>query len=696
MAVDNFVSRLFYSTLDEFEEFNGNGPDLCGPKLGQGQWVCCTPGNLPDHSPKPNADGSCVTHLLTAVSECWKIAKEYDTTVEKLIEYNKGTTWGWADCNHLFPDTLICVGPGDPPLPVPNDEVACGPRKLGTEKPPKGTDLASLNPCPLNACCNGWGFCGTTADFCTPPKGEPITAANSDNCISNCGSGILTSLTPPAQFMSIGYFEAWNAERPCPWMDVDNIKKDHYTHIHYAFGRVTPGDYTVDISATQDQFDKFVQMTGVKRVISFGGWTDSTSGDRSFILRGAISTGREQFARNVVDFIIHHDLDGLDIDWEYPGAKDIDGIVPDASDGENYLETLKLIRSMLPSGKTLAIATPASFWFLQGFPIAEMATYLDYIVYMTYDLHGQWDWGKKYGQISCPTGDCLLSHANYTETENALSMITKAGVPSNKIIVGVTSYGRSFRMVEPGCTGPECKYMGPESGAKKGLCTGTPGYLSDAEINQIIQDGTSTPWKVEGEDSASSLGRREGVQVFYDHKSQSNVLVYDDVEWVAYMNRSNKEARKSAYQALNFGGITDWAVDLQEFSPNEYITPFVMKQLAEGEECKWKWLEGVDCLNEGIRNASSPKKWQWHEAATDCAWRFVKTEWSKQKGNESGEVFSLFVSKKLNGPRNFNCQEMSINGCSGSTPLCTVFQTIESGPAAMFIISSFMKLHEVR
>ncbi|KEZ43542.1 hypothetical protein SAPIO_CDS4454 [Scedosporium apiospermum] len=436
-------------------------------------------------------------------------------------------------------------------------------------------------------------------------------------------------------------------------------------------------------------------MTGVKRVISFGGWTDSTSGGRSFILRGAISTGREQFARNVVDFIIQHDLDGLDIDWEYPGAKDIDGIVPDASDGENYLETLKLIRSMLPSGKTLAIATPASFWYLQGFPIAEMATYLDYIVYMTYDLHGQWDWGKKYGQISCPTGDCLLSHVNYTETENALSMITKAGVPSNKIIVGVTSYGRSFRMVEPGCTGPECKYMGPESGAKKGLCTGTPGYLSDAEINQIIQDGTSTPWKVEGEDAASSLRRREGVQVFYDHKSQSNVLVYDDVEWVAYMNRSNKEARKSAYQALNFGGITDWAVDLQEFSPNEYITPFVMKQLAEGEECKWRWLEGVDCLNEGIRNASSPKKWQWHEAATDCAWRFVKTEWSKQKGNESGEVFSLFVSKKLNGPRNFNCQEMSINGCSGSTPLCTVFQTIESGPAAMFIISSFMKLHEI-
>jgi len=479
-------------------------------------------------------------------------------------------------------------------------------------------------------------------------------------------------------------------------MDVDNIKKDHYTHIHYAFGRVTPGAYAVDISATQTQFDKFVKMTGVKRVISFGGWTDSTSGDRSFILRGAISTGREQFSRNVVDFIIQHDLDGLDIDWEYPGAKDIDGIVPDASDGENYLETLKLIRSMLPSGKTLAIATPASFWYLQGFPIAEMATYLDYIVYMTYDLHGQWDWGKKYGQISCPTGDCLLSHVNYTETENALSMITKAGVPSNKIIVGVTSYGRSFRMVEPGCTGPECKYIGPESGARRGFCTGTPGYLSDAEINQIIKDGTSTPWKVEGEEAASNSRRRDGVKVFYDHQSQSNIVVYDDVEWVAYMNNSNKDARKSAYQALNFGGITDWAVDLQEFSPEEYITPFVMKQLAEGEECKWKWLEGFDCLNQGIQRANAPRKWQWDMVAADCAWRSVKKAWSESGGENNGTIFSLFVLEELDAQRNLNCQALGSNGCSGAPPVCTVYQTDKSGPAAGLIVSSFMQIHDVR
>jgi GH18 family chitinase len=51
-------------------------------------------------------------------------------------------------------------------------------------------------------------------------------------------------------------------------------------------------------------------------------------------------------------------------------------------------------------------------------------------------------------------GNCLRSYINFTETENALSIITKAGVPSKKLFVGITSYGRSFKMEKAGCTGP--------------------------------------------------------------------------------------------------------------------------------------------------------------------------------------------------------------------------------------------------
>lgn len=40
-------------------------------------------------------------------------------------------------------------------------------------------------------------------------------------------------------------------------------------------------------------------------------------------------------------------------------------------------------------GKSLSIAAPASYWYLKGFPIAEISQIVDYIVFMAYDLHGQ-------------------------------------------------------------------------------------------------------------------------------------------------------------------------------------------------------------------------------------------------------------------------------------------------------------------
>lgn len=50
-------------------------------------------------------------------------------------------------------------------------------------------------------------------------------------------------------------------------------------------------------------------------------------------------------------------------------------------------------------------------------------------------------------------------------------MITKAGVPSNKVAVGIASYARSFGMVDTSCTGPRCFYRGPDSTAEAGPCT---------------------------------------------------------------------------------------------------------------------------------------------------------------------------------------------------------------------------------
>lgn len=70
-------------------------------------------------------------------------------------------------------------------------------------------------------------------------------------------------------------------------------------------------------------------------------------------------------------------------------------------------------------------------------------------------------------------------------------MVTKAGLPSIKIVPGLALYGRSFEMADPDCKGPECRFTGKESGATKGSCTDTcvrPSYkINTSSSNNALQ-----------------------------------------------------------------------------------------------------------------------------------------------------------------------------------------------------------------
>lgn len=108
-------------------------------------------------------------------------------------------------------------------------------------------------------------------------------------------------------------------------MSVDDIDTSIYTHIHFAFATITKGDFQVDIGDDQvkEQFEIFKQMTGIKKIISFGGWEFSTAPGTFSILREAVlPANRDKFKTNLVNFLIKHNLDGIGLDWEYPGVSD--------------------------------------------------------------------------------------------------------------------------------------------------------------------------------------------------------------------------------------------------------------------------------------------------------------------------------------------------------------------------------------
>ena len=209
----------------------------------------------------------------------------------------------------------------------------------------------------------------------------------------------------------------------------------------------------------------------------------------------------------------------------------------------------------MPTGKTLSFAAPASYWYLQQFPVKDMAKQIDYIVYMTYDLHGQWDYRNKWAQDGCESGACLRSHVNLTETMLTLAMITKAGVPTKQVAVGISSYGRSFKMAQAGCTGSMCQFTANadnSSQAEPGECTATAGYISNAEIINLVNANVSS-----------------GAKTWYDFETDSNYAVWDSTQWVAYMTEDVKDSRKKRWKDFNSAGTVDWAVDLSEYTGDD-------------------------------------------------------------------------------------------------------------------------------
>lgn len=349
------------------------------------QWVCCSPGLRKRAAPGPRPDGSCVSYIIQNLDTCSSISATYDTTTADLYTFNK-QTWGWGGCDSLFPGMRICVGPGTPRLPAPNKDAVCGPTKPGTGSPAAGQEVKDLSPCPIKACCNVWGNCGVDKDFCVPTQsetGNPGTAApNTNGCVQNCGMDIVNNGSPPPSFIKVGYYEAWNRERPCLHMTPQQIPSS-YTHIHYSFADITPG-FGVGLGRFGDVFEQFKALRGPKRIVAFGGWAFSTEPETYQFFRDAVKAeNRNTFADACVNFVNTHGLDGVDFDWEYPGEPDIPGIPPGGpEESENYLEFIKVVKSKMPAGKTVSFAAPASYWYLKQFLIEEMAKVVDYIVYM--------------------------------------------------------------------------------------------------------------------------------------------------------------------------------------------------------------------------------------------------------------------------------------------------------------------------
>lgn len=126
-----------------------------------------------------------------------------------------------------------------------------------------------------------------------------------------------------------------------------------------------------------------------KRVkLSIGGWT----GSQYFSAIAASPSLRSQFLQNVLKAYRAYNLDGIDIDWEYPNSSGASGNTVSQDDSDNFLVLLTEMRQALPSGALITLATQVwPFADTNGAPktdVSGFASVIDWILIMNYDIWG--------------------------------------------------------------------------------------------------------------------------------------------------------------------------------------------------------------------------------------------------------------------------------------------------------------------
>jgi chitinase len=159
---------------------------------------------------------------------------------------------------------------------------------------------------------------------------------------------------------------------------------------------------------------------------------------------------RATFIESVTEFVTRYQLDGLDIDWEYPGmAGSTKNFRPE--DKQNYTLLLKELRVRFDNlekqvGRRLfiTVAAGASTEFLQHTEMAEVQRYVDTVNLMAYDYYEPGDekitgnHAPLYADASDPEG---------VSANGSVLAFEKAGVPAAKIVLGVPFYGHVWGQV---------------------------------------------------------------------------------------------------------------------------------------------------------------------------------------------------------------------------------------------------------
>jgi chitinase len=286
---------------------------------------------------------------------------------------------------------------------------------------------------------------GSTSFFRIPPKVQLFSLCLMGAMFLRSPASLQAESTPATQTAIIAYVFPQNEV-----IQPGEIAAGKLTRINYAFANLKAGRI---VEGFPSDAQNYAAMLALKKqnpsltvLVSVGGWLWSGN----FSDMALTERRRALFIQSAVEFIKRYQLDGLDIDWEYPGQVGA-GNRFRRVDKQNYTFLLKELRQRFDQEEKilhrklyLSIATGAIPEFLQHTEMEKVQRYVDTINLMAYDYYepGSDAVTGNHAPLFTDSADPKQISADRSVREYA-----QAGVPSAKIVLGVPFYGHIWGKV---------------------------------------------------------------------------------------------------------------------------------------------------------------------------------------------------------------------------------------------------------
>ncbi|PWS29183.1 chitinase [Pedobacter yonginense] len=331
-------------------------------------------------------------------------------------------------------------------------------------------------------------------------------------------------------------------------VDVSKIAAQKLTHINYAFVNVKNNRAFLNREATDtlnlQNLNKLKAVNpNLKILISIGGWAWS----ENFSDAALSDTSRKAFAQSAVAIIERYNLDGIDIDWEYPAIAGEEGNVYRPEDQQNFTLLLKDLREELnrleanqKSKKLLTVAVGGFVNFIRHTEMAQAQQYLDFVNLMTYDFYNG-DFAGHHTNLYNSK-----SHPAENDADKTFKAFVAAGVPAHKLVMGIAFYSRAFTLKGNSIKGLGDSVISSRYG--KGYT-----FIKDSLINQ------------------------KGFEAYYDKEAKASYIFNQTTrEYMTYDDEKSVQEKCEYVNKNKMGGVMFWEYDADL---NSYLLNQINKTL---------------------------------------------------------------------------------------------------------------------